>query len=118
MDRVLIEGLQVEAVIGVYDWERTISQTLVIDLEMAWDNQPAGESDDLDKALDYAAVSEAVTAFFGQYQPQLLESAAEQLASQLRAEFSIAWLALTVRKPGAVPQAKSVGIRIERGAVQ
>ncbi len=115
MDSVLIEGLTVDAVIGVYDWEREISQTLLIDLEMAWDNRAPGQSDDVGNALDYARVSEAVAEFFAHNQPQLLEAAAEGLSTQLRHQFGISWLRLVIRKPGAVPQARAVGVCIERG---
>ncbi|WP_404367829.1 dihydroneopterin aldolase [Marinobacter sp.] len=114
-DTVLIEGLAVDAVIGVYGWEREISQQLLIDLELAWDNLAPGESDDLSHALDYAAVCEVVVAHFRTHQPQLLEAAAEALAGKLREDFGVPWLRLVIRKPGAVPQARSVGVSIERG---
>lgn len=114
-DSVLIEGLAVDAVIGVYDWEREISQTLLIDLEMAWDNRVPGRSDNVADALDYAAVSERVAGFFASSSPQLLEAAAEGLSASLRSEFNITWLRLVIRKPGAVPLARAVGVSIERG---
>lgn len=114
-DSVLIEGLVVETVVGVYDWERKVDQRLVVDLEMAWDNRVPGASDDVNDALDYAAVSERVAACLKTLQPQLLEHGAEVLAAELQAQFGIRWLALTLRKPGAVPAARSVGVRIERG---
>lgn len=114
-DTVLIEGLTVETVIGVYDWERDILQQLQVDLEMAWDNRPAAASDDVQQALDYAAVSEYVQAFFERCQPALLETAAERLAGDLMAAFSISAIRLTLWKPGAVPAARKVGVRIQRG---
>ena len=115
MDTVFISGLAVETVIGVYDWEREITQRLVIDLEMAWDNRVPGGSDDVADALDYKAVSDEVAVFFREFQPQLLEAAAEQLAGRLLARFGIPWLRLRIGKPGAVPAASSVGVVIERG---
>ncbi|MFL1466498.1 dihydroneopterin aldolase [Marinobacter sp. HN1S83] len=114
-DSVLIEGLAVDAVIGVYDWERDITQRLVVDLEMAWDNRIPGASDDVADALDYAAVSDAVTRWLQQAQPQLLETAAEGLTAMIQQDFGVPWLRLTLRKPGAVPTANAVGVRIERG---
>lgn len=114
-DTVFIEGLVVETVVGVYDWEREVAQSLVIDLEMAWDNRVPGCSDDVADALDYAAVSECVDACLKRLQPQLLERAAEELAAVLQAEFGVGWLRLAIRKPGAVPDAAAVGVRIERG---
>lgn len=114
-DTVLIEGLAVEAVIGVYDWERDVQQRLLIDLELAWDIRVPAASDNVADALDYASVSQHVTEYFVNQQPQLLETAAEFLAADLRARFGVAWLKLVIRKPGAVPQAQSVGVSIERG---
>ncbi|MCM0614351.1 dihydroneopterin aldolase [Marinobacter sediminum] len=115
-DSVLIEGLAVETVVGVYDWEREVDQRLLIDLEMAWDNRIPGASDDVNDALDYAAVSERVTSCLQALKPQLLEHGAEVLAADLQEAFGISWLRLTLKKPGAVPTARWVGVCIERGA--
>jgi dihydroneopterin aldolase len=114
-DVVLVEGLAVETVIGVYDWEREITQRLLVDLEMAWDNRVPAASDDVADALDYAAVSERVSHCIQALQPQLLETAAEAVATMLQQDFGVSWLRLTINKPGAVPAATSVGVRIERG---
>tara|TARA_R100000306_G_scaffold23174_1_gene26643 strand:- start:4398 stop:4799 length:402 start_codon:yes stop_codon:yes gene_type:complete len=114
-DTVLIEGLVVETVVGVYDWEREVTQDLVIDLEMAWDNRVPGRTDDVADALDYAAVSARVETCLQALRPQLLEHGAEVLARALQDEFGITWLRLAIRKPGAVPTAQAVGVQIERG---
>lgn len=114
-DSVLIEGLAVETVIGVHGWEREVSQRLLIDLEMAWDNRVPAASDDVADALDYAAVSERVTGVLSATAPQLLETAAEAISDLLQQEFGVRWLKLVIRKPGAVPAAASVGVSIERG---
>lgn len=111
----MIEGLAVETVIGVYDWERTIRQRLVLDLEMGTDIRPAAANDDLALTLNYAAVSDRIAEFAETNQFELVETFAERLATLLREEFGIPWLRLTLRKPGAVPAATAVGVRIERG---
>ena len=80
MDRVFIEGLEVDTVIGAYDWERDIRQCLRLDLSFAWDNRPAAAGDDLTLALDYASVSARIQAFAEQSQYQLVETFAERLA--------------------------------------
>ncbi len=104
-----------EAVIGVFDWERHVHQRLLLDLEMAWDNSLPAASDDLSQALDYVAVCDLVNEWFRAHQPQLLETAAEAIAAELMRRFGIRWLSLRIRKPGVLPQAGSVGVRIERG---
>ena len=115
MDRVFIQGLEVDTVIGAYDWERGIRQCLRLDLSFAWDNRPAAAGDDLSKALDYASVSTRIQAFAEQAQFQLVETFAERLAEVLMAEFNIPWLHLRLTKPGAAAAAAGVGVEIERG---
>ncbi|RAH37901.1 dihydroneopterin aldolase [Halomonas sp. SL1] len=115
MDLVLIEALKVDTVIGVYDWERTLTQTLVLDLELATDTRPAAADDDIAQTLDYAAISERIARFGAEHSFELVETFAERLVDALRQEYGIAWIRLTLRKPGAVPAANAVGVRIERG---
>jgi len=114
MDKVFIEGLDVETVIGIYDWEREIKQRVSIDLEMAWDNKPAAESEDIQFALNYKSVADRLTGFIGDEAFLLVETMAEAIAQILLIEFKVSWLKLTLRKPGAIPTALSVGVQIER----
>nr|WP_269152028.1 dihydroneopterin aldolase [Pseudomonas luteola] len=117
VDKVFIEGLEVDTVIGVYDWEREIRQCLRLDVTMAWDIRPSAESDELDKTLNYAAVAERITAFAQQSSFQLVETFTERLASLLMQEFQLPGLRLKITKPGAVPTAAGVGVEIERGCL-
>ena len=114
MDKVFIEGLEVDTVIGAYDWEREIRQCLRLDLDMHWDNRAPAANDELALALDYAVVCERVQQFAEVARFELVETFAERLAQVLIDEFGIRWLRLRVTKPGAVPAAKGVGVEIER----
>jgi dihydroneopterin aldolase len=116
MDIVFIRELRADTVIGVYDWERTIRQTVVLDLEMAADNRRAADSDRIEDALDYAAVSQRLLSFIEESEFQLIETMAEQVADIVLGEFKVPWLRLRLCKPGAVAQARDVGVLIERGA--
>lgn len=116
-DRVLIEGLTVLTTIGVYDWEKTIKQKLIVDLEMAWDNQPAGSSDDVSLCLDYFLVSQAITTFIENSQFELIESVAEQVAELIIQQFLVDWLKVKVSKPSAIVNASNVAVVIERSKV-
>jgi len=118
LDSVFIEGLQVDTVIGAYDWERDIRQCLRLYLSFAWDNRPSAAGDDLSLALDYASVSARVQAFAEQARFELVETFAERLVEVLMAEFQIPWVRLKLTKPGAVPAARGgVGVEIERGCL-
>ncbi|QFU74459.1 dihydroneopterin aldolase [Halioglobus maricola] len=115
MDTVYIEGLETDAVIGVYAWERGIRQKLVIDLELASDNRAAAATDAIGDAVDYDAISKAVLAYVRASEFQLIETLAERVADLVLADFDVSWLRLRLAKPGAVAEAASVGVIIERG---
>lgn len=114
-DSVFITGLAIDATIGVYDWERTIKQRLVLDLDMCFDTSTAAATDDLAHALDYSAVSQRIISFIEGSAYQLLEALAEQVAYIVMEEFSVSGLRLRINKPGAVPEASGVGLVITRG---
>ena len=115
MNIVYIRGLRAQAVIGVYEWERHIRQTLVLDLEMASDTARAAASDQIADALDYAALSGRVVALVEASEYQLLETLAEAVARMITREFGVPWLRLRLSKPGAVAAAEDVGVIIETG---
>ncbi len=115
MDIVYIRELQVAAVIGVYDWERQVRQTVSLDLDMATDIARAAASDDLTHTLDYKAVADRLTAFIEASEFELLEAMAEACADIVRREFAVPWLRLRLGKPAAVAAARDVGVIIERG---
>lgn len=115
MDKVFIQGLSIQTTIGFFEWEKQIKQTLVFDIEMAWDIKPAAANDELAKTLDYADVSVEIDKFANANPVDLIETLAERLANHLMARYQIPWLKLTVGKPGAVHNAQTVGVVIERG---
>jgi dihydroneopterin aldolase len=115
MDIVFIRGLRVDTVIGIYDWEREIRQTLILDLEMGTDISKAAASEDIADTLDYKAVSKRLAGFIEESEFLLVETLAERCAELLLREFDIPWLRLSVNKKGAVSLAEDVGVIIERG---
>ncbi|MGH8427003.1 MAG: dihydroneopterin aldolase [Gammaproteobacteria bacterium] len=115
MDRVVIETLKIPTTIGIYEWERRIRQHVIFDLELGTDVARAAASDRIEDALDYKAVAKRVRAFVESSDFHLVESLAEAVAKLLREEFGIAWVRVSVRKPGAVTAAAAVGVTIERG---
>ncbi|AKF36722.1 bifunctional dihydroneopterin aldolase/7,8-dihydroneopterin epimerase [Yersinia enterocolitica] len=115
MDIVFIEELSVITTIGVYDWEQTIQQKLVFDIEMGWDNRKAAASDDVNDCLSYADISDAVIKHVEMQRFALVERVAEEIADLLLQRFNSPWVRIKVSKPGAVAQARNVGVVIERG---
>ena len=113
-DIIFIEGLEIETIIGVYEHERDIKQKVVLDIEMTIPESDAASSDNLRHTVDYDAVSKLVTSYVIDTQYQLIESLAEQVASLVLGAFATDSLKLKLSKPGAVKNAKSVGLIILR----
>lgn len=115
MDIIFLRGLQIDTVIGIYDWERKIRQTVIIDLEMGTDIRNAAATDDIAHTLDYKTLSKRIIAFVEASEFQLVETLAEKISNIILDEFSVPWLRLTLNKKGAISGASDVGILIERG---
>lgn len=114
-DTIFVTDLRIEAVVGIWDWERALPQTISLDLEMATDISAAVAADHIDATLDYRAISKRVTAYVQESKFQLIETMAEQVAALIREEFGVAWVRVAVHKPWAVRGSRDVGITIERG---
>lgn len=115
MDIIFIRDLRVDTVIGIYEWERSIKQTVHIDLELATDIARAAASDRIEDTLNYKAVAKAVIALVEGSSFQLVETLAEKIVELVREEYSVPWVRLTLNKGGAVRGAQGVGVIIERG---
>ena len=114
MDKVFIEALEIECVIGIYDWERKIRQPVVIDLEMSFDNRKPASTDDIADTLDYKAVSKRLIQFVSESSFGLVETLAERCCGIVIEEFGVPHVRLKLAKPGAVRGAKAVGVILER----
>lgn len=115
MDIVYIRDLRVEAIIGIFDWEREVRQVISLDLEMATDIRPAAKSDDIQDALDYKAVAKRLIAFIENSNCLLVERLAEEVTRIVIDEFHVPWVKLRLSKPGALRGSEDVGLMIERG---
>lgn len=115
MDRVFINDLEIETIVGIYDWERQTRQKILLNLEMAADARHAALTDSIDDTLNYKAVAKRLIGFVETSSFQLVETLAQRCAEIVLAEFDVAWLRLRLDKPGAVTGSKSVGVIIERG---
>ena len=114
MDTIFLSDLRVETVIGIFDWEREIRQTVSIDLEMAADIRRAAATDAIDDTLDYKAVAKRLIGFVEASDFGLVETLAENIARIVVTEFDVPRVKVKLHKPGAVRGSKDVGIMIER----
>lgn len=116
MDKIFLTGLNIECVVGVWEWERQVKQTVVLDIEMATDIRKAAKSDHLDDTLDYKKVSKRLQSFVGESQFQLVETLTERVAEVIVKEFRVPWVRVQLNKKGALRGVLDVGIIIERRA--
>lgn len=115
MDTIYIHGLQCECVIGVWKWEKAITQTLVLDIDLATDISPAAASDELADTLDYKAISDRVIEYAKAHPFDLIETLIERISEVILKEFDVPWVRIKLDKGGAVKNVKHVGVVIERG---
>ncbi len=115
MDIIFLGGLQIETIIGIFDWERETKQTVILDIEMAYDIQKAAVTDDIAFTLDYKAVSKRIIAFVEASNYFLVERLTVEIADIIINEFNVPWVKVTLNKKGAIRGASDVGIIVERG---
>jgi dihydroneopterin aldolase len=118
MDKIFINALKSEAIIGIYDWERQVKQTVVIDIQLSADIRKAALTDSIDDTLNYKGVAKRVLAFVEASSFHLVETLVEHVAMLILEEFGVEWVALTLSKPGAVRGSRDVGVMLERNRSQ
>jgi 7,8-dihydroneopterin aldolase/epimerase/oxygenase len=114
MDKIFIHALKTEAIIGIFDWERQVKQTVIVDIEIGADVAKAALSDSIDDTLNYKRIAKRVLAFVEESKFHLVETLAERIAMLLLEDFGIAWVHISLSKPGAVRSSRDVGVTIER----
>lgn len=114
MDKIFIHALKTEAIVGIFDWERQVKQTVIIDIEFSADIRKAALSDSIDDTLNYKAVAKRVLAFVEASSFHLVETLAEHLAVLILQEFGVAWVRIALCKPGAIRGSRDVGVVLER----
>jgi dihydroneopterin aldolase len=114
MDKIFIQALKTEAIVGIFDWERQVKQTVVMDIAFSADIRKAATSDSIDDTLNYKGVAKRVLAFVDESSFHLVETLAEHIAMLILEEFGVSWVSITLSKPGAIRGSRDVGVMLER----
>jgi dihydroneopterin aldolase len=114
MDKIFIHALKTEAIIGIFDWERQVKQTVIVDIEISADVRKAALSDSIDDTLNYKRVAKRVLSFVEGSKFHLVETLAEHIAMLMLEEFGVAWVRISLSKPGAIRSSRDVGVILER----
>ena len=114
MDKIFIHALKTEAIVGIFDWERQVKQTVILDIEFSADIRKAALTDSIDDTLNYKRVAKRVLAFVDESRFHLVETLAEHVAMLILEEFAVAWVRISLSKPGAIRGSRDVGVMLER----
>lgn len=115
MDIIYLNDLRIDAIIGIYDWERRTKQRIILDIEMGTDISKAAASENVDDTIDYKAVAKRIITFVSDSEFELVETLAEKITEIILTEFNVPWCRLRLNKQGAVRGVRDVGVLIERG---
>ena len=116
MDKIFIHALKTEAIVGIFDWERQVKQTVLVDIEFSADIRKAALSDSIHDTLNYKRVAKRVMAFIEGSSFHLVETLAERIAMLVLEDFGVAWVRISLSKPGAIRSSRDVGVVLERNA--
>lgn len=113
-DKITISDLHVETIIGLYPWEQSVKQILLIDLTLNTDIREAAKHDNLEHTINYEAVCQQVLKLAQTHQCQLIETFAENIASMLLRDFRPSSVTVTVKKCDNMTEVRHVGVSIAR----
>src|SRR6202795_2769695 len=114
MDKIFIHALKTEAIIGIFDWERQVKQTVIVDIEISADIAKAALSDSINDTLNYKRIAKRVLAFVEESKFHLVETLAQHIAMLILEDFGSAWVRISLSKPGAIRSSRDVGVTLER----
>jgi len=114
MDKIFLHALKTETIVGIFDWERQVKQTVILDIEFSADIRKAALTDSIDDTLNYKRVAKRVLAFVEESSFHLVETLAEHVAMLILEEFAVAWVRISLSKPGAIRSSRDVGVMLER----
>jgi FolB domain-containing protein len=113
-DRIEVRDLLVRCIVGINPEERVKKQDVIINLTLFGDLRRAGESDDIDDAINYKTLTKRVLDHVEESEYFLVEKMAHKIAEIAVMEFGIQRAIVSVEKPGALRFARSVGVVVER----
>lgn len=113
-DAIFLSDLRIKAIVGIWDWERKLRQTVSIDLQMGADIRKAAATDSIEDTLDYKQLAKRIQQFVEESEFRLVETLAENIARVALSEFDIPWITVRVNKPGAIRGSRDVGVIVRR----
>ena len=114
MDIIFLHEIKIDLIIGIYDWERKIPQTVILDIDIGLPNCHAARSDKVEDTIDYGDVVKRIEASLVDKQFSLVEALAEHIAQLILQKYKAPWVKVAVTKLGLIKNVKHLGVVIER----
>ena len=114
MDKVFIKDLMVKGILGIHEWERTKPREILINITLFTDTRKAARTDNIADCVNYSTMAKKIRAHSETTARMTVEALANDLAELCLTEQKVRKVIVRVEKPGAVPEAASVGVEIER----
>ena len=118
MDVIFIREFRFETLIGIYEWEKKVPQTIELNIEIALESNSAAESNDIRDTIDYGEVIRRIRETCRERHFPLLEALAERVATLILNDFGAPRVRLSVAKIALFPGIKQVGVTIERSRAE
>ncbi len=114
MDTIFLEQVKVKTKLGVPEWERLVTQTVMLDIEIGYDFSKACQSDAIEDTIDYGLVVNRIHATLTEHSFKLVEALGEHICQLILKEFKAESVKIKVAKPAILPGLKALGVVIER----
>lgn len=114
VDKIIIEGLELNTVIGVYDWERVDPQRVFVDVELDYSLEKAGISDQVTDTIDYATIAKLVDDTAKELKPELVEALAHHSCLRILESYPVDAVNIKITKPDILDRARNVGVQVRR----
>jgi 7,8-dihydroneopterin aldolase/epimerase/oxygenase len=110
---VFVRDLECLAPIGIYEQEKLKPQRIIVNIDLSVE-EGSGD-DDISHVVSYEIVVKKVETILAEGHTNLVETLCEKIAQACLKDKRVLAARVRVEKPDIIPNARSVGVEIERG---
>jgi dihydroneopterin aldolase len=111
---VFVRDLEIIALLGVHEHEKRKAQRIIVNIDLSVREDLANLADDIKNVVSYEIVVHRVETIVAQGHVHLVETLAERIAEACLSDERISAARVRIEKPDIIPNARSVGVEIER----
>jgi 7,8-dihydroneopterin aldolase/epimerase/oxygenase len=112
---VFVRDLEVMALIGIYDHEKVNPQRIIVNIDLSVHEAEGPITDEISHVVSYEIIAKKVETIVAEGHVNLVETLAERFAESCLRDKRVAAARVRIEKPDIIPNARSVGVEIERG---